>query len=133
MNMTQTFEERLNQILPRITSEDFPAEPGAWERDRLLDLRLPAWSRNWRCASFWRVSSSRRSRSGNNPLRFATINLFRVGHRPARGPQALDKAIDMQGKQGDDKALESLRRVLKKTSFRRAHRAAAQPGALWIC
>jgi hypothetical protein len=23
MNMTQTFEERLNQILPRITSEDF--------------------------------------------------------------------------------------------------------------
>lgn len=108
-----TFEERLNQILPRLTSKELlnnqglSNEIGIWVFDyppeRELEMRAfmteviePALAKN------------------HPPIRFATVNVFdlTIGLLEERG--LLDKAFEMQKYQGNDKALESLRRVLKE-------------------
>jgi len=108
-----TFEERLNQILPRLTSKELlnnqglSNEIGIWVFDyppeRELEMRAfmteviePALAKN------------------HPPIRFATVNVFdlAIGLLEERG--LLDKAFEMQKSQGNDKALESLRRVLKE-------------------
>lgn len=108
-----TFEERLNQILPRLTSKELlnnqglSNEIGFWVFDyppeRELEMRAftteviePALAKN------------------HPPIRFATVNVFdlAIGLLEERG--LLDKAFEMQMAQGNDKALESLRRVLKE-------------------
>lgn len=111
--MTQTFEDRLNQILPRITSDDFlqnrglgneigfwifdyPPEEELVMRDFLATVIEPALSKR------------------QPPLRHATLDLFDLVVGLLEDRNLLDKAIEMQGKQGDAKALESLRRVLKE-------------------
>ena len=111
--MSQSFEQRLNQILPRITSEDFlqnrglgneigfwifdyPPEEELAMRDFLASVVEPALSKH------------------QPPLRFATINLLELVVGVLEERKLLDKAIDMQAGQGDEKTLESLRRVLKE-------------------
>ncbi|HRQ45781.1 MAG TPA: DUF1788 domain-containing protein [Rhodocyclaceae bacterium] len=111
--MSETFEQRLNQILPRITSEDFlqnrglgneigfwifdyPPEEELAMRDFLASVVEPALQKR------------------QPPLRFASINLFELVVDLLEDRKLLDKAIEMQHSQGDTKALESLRRVLKE-------------------
>jgi hypothetical protein len=108
-----SFEERLNQILPRLTSKelltnqglsneigfwvfDYPPEFELEMRSFLTDVIEPALKKN------------------HPPIRFAAVNVFdlAIGLLEERG--LLDKALDMQIKQGNTKALESLRRVLKE-------------------
>jgi hypothetical protein len=48
------------------------------------------------------------------PIRFATVNVFDLAIGLLEERNLLDKALDMQQTQGDNKALESLRRVLKE-------------------
>ncbi|MDD4946835.1 MAG: DUF1788 domain-containing protein [Gallionella sp.] len=108
-----TFEERLNQILPRLTSNELlnnqglSNEIGFWVFDyppeRELEMRAftteviePALARN------------------HPPIRFATVNVFDLAIRLLEERGLLDKAFEMQKTQGNDKALESLRRVLKE-------------------
>ena len=109
--MSTTFDERLNQILPRITSPEFLAnkglgnEIGFWIFDyppeRELDMRgfvsgvvVPALEK----AS----------------VKAAEVNLFEVLIGLLDDRKLLDRAIEMQATKGDDAALAALRSVLKE-------------------
>lgn len=113
MNMTQTFEERLNQILPRITSEDFLQNRGLGNEIGFWIFDYPP-EQELAMREFLGSVVEPALKKRQPPLRFATINLFELVIGLLEDRKLLDKAIDMQGKQGDDKALESLRRVLKE-------------------
>lgn len=111
--MTMTFEERLNQILPRITSRDFldskglgneigfwifdyPAEREIEVRDFVSGTVLPALSRQ--------VPA----------VQAACIDLLDLVTGLLEERKLLDKAMDMQLAKGDDNTLAALRSVLKE-------------------
>lgn len=111
--MSATFNERLNQIIPKLTSPDvlenhgsggeigfwvfdYPPEEELAMRAFLHDVVLPALGKH------------------QPALRTAAVNLFDLTIGLLEERKLLDKAIDMQKTQGDAKALESLRRVLKE-------------------
>lgn len=111
--MSLTFEERLNQILPRVRSEDFLSskglgnEIGFWIFDyppeRELDMRdflsntvLPALEKS------------------QPPLRVAHINLFELVTGILEERNLLEKVFQMQQTKGDEAVLAALRPVLKE-------------------
>lgn len=108
-----TFEERLNQILPRLTSkkllnnEGLSNEIGFWVFDYPPELELEMR------AFLNEVIEPALSRH-HPPIRFVTVNLFELAIGWLEERKLLDKAFEMQKFQGDAKALESLRRVLKE-------------------
>lgn len=121
--MSQTFHERLNQVLPRIMSDDFlnngglGNEIGFWIFDyppeQEMDMR-----------DFLHRVIEPALEKRQPPLRFATVNLFELVIGLLEERKLLDKAIEMQRTQGDAKVLESLRRVLKEDKL--AERLIAQ-------
>lgn len=111
--MTLSLEERLNQILPRITSRDFldskglGNEIGFWVFDyppeRELDVRnfvvgtvLPALAKQ------------------SPPVQVATVNLLQLVTDLLEERKLLDKTLEMQKAKGDDSTLAALRSVLKE-------------------
>lgn len=111
--MTLSLEERLNQILPRITSRDFldskglGNEIGFWIFDyppeRELDVRnfvagtvLPALAKQ------------------SPPIHVATVNLLQLVTDLLEERKLLDKTLEMQKTKGDDSTLAALRSVLKE-------------------
>ena len=121
--MTLSFDERLNQILPRLTSRDFldskglGNEIGFWifdyPPDRELDMRsflkgvvLPALAKQ--------VPA----------LRADTIDLLQLVTTLLEERNLLEKAMDMQLRKGDDSTLTALRSVLKEDKI--AQKIAAQ-------
>jgi Domain of unknown function (DUF1788) len=107
------FEDRLNQIIPRLTSNellnnqglsneigfwvfDYPPESELEMRAFLKDVIEPALAKH------------------QPAIKFATVNIFDLAIGLLEERKLLDKALDMQQTQGDAKALESLRRVLKE-------------------
>lgn len=111
--MSLSLEERLNQILPRVTSPDFLEskglgnEIGFWIFDyppeRELDVRefvagtvLPALSK--------RAPS----------LRTGVVNLLDLVTNLLEERKLLDKTLAMQTDKGDDSTLAALRSVLKE-------------------
>ena len=111
--MSSAFEERLNGILPKLTSDDFlrnrglgneigfwifdyPPEQEMAMRDFLHGVVIPALDKH------------------HPAIRSSTVNLFDLTIGLLEERNLLDKALDMQLTQGDAKTLESLRRVLKE-------------------
>lgn len=111
--MKLSLEERLNQILPRIASDDFLQskglgnEIGFWIFDyppeRELDVRsflngtvVPALSK--------RVPA----------IKAEVVDLFKLVTELLQERNLLDKAIEMQKNKGDDSTLAALRSVLKE-------------------
>ena len=111
--MKLSFDERLNQILPRITSRDFldskglGNEIGFWifdyPPDREMDMRdflsstvLPALAKQV------------------PPVRAAKVDLLQLVTDVLEERKLLDKAIEMQQAKGDDSTLAALRSVLKE-------------------
>jgi hypothetical protein len=111
--MTLSLEERLNQILPRITSRDFldskglGNEIGFWIFDyppeREIDVRdflsgtvLPALPKQV------------------PPIKAATVNLLQLVTEILEERKLLDKTFEMQAGKGDDSTLAALRSVLKE-------------------
>ena len=111
--MTFTLDERLNQIIPRITSRDFldskglGNEIGFWIFDyppeREMDVRdflngtvLPALSKH--------VPT----------IRAGTVNLLTLVSELLEERNLLEKAMEMQLDKGDESALAALRSVLKE-------------------
>ena len=111
--MKFTLDERLNQIIPRITSREFldskglGNEIGFWIFDyppeREMDVRdflngtvLPALSKN--------VPT----------IRAATVNLLTLVSELLEERNLLEKAMEMQLDKGDESALAALRSVLKE-------------------
>ena len=123
MSVTLTLDERLNQILPRLTSRDFldskglGNEIGFWifdyPPDREMDVRAfltgtvqPALAKQ--------VPS----------IKSATVDLFQLVTDLLDDRKLLDKAMDMQLAKGDDSTLAALRSVLKEDKI--AQKIAAQ-------
>lgn len=121
--MSQDLNERLNQILAKLTSKDlltnqglgneigfwifdYPPEDEMTVRGFLQDVILPALDKH------------------QPPLKVASVNLFDLVIGLLEERKLLDKAIEMQRTQGDAKTLESLRRVLKEDKL--AERLVAQ-------
>lgn len=117
------FNERLNQILPKLTSKDvlenqgsggeigfwifdYPPEEEVAMRAFLHDVVMPALDKH------------------QPTIRAAEVNLFDLVIGLLEERKLLDKAIEMQRTQGDAKTLESLRRVLKEDKL--AERLVAQ-------
>ena len=111
--MTRSLEERLNQILPRITSRDFldskglgneigfwifdyPPERELEVRDFLSSTVLPALSKQ------------------TPAMRCAVVNLLELVTDLLQERKLLDKAIALQKTKGNDGALAALRSVLKE-------------------
>jgi hypothetical protein len=111
--MTFTLDERLNQIIPKITSREFldskglGNEIGFWIFDyppeREMDVRnflngtvLPALSKHIPA------------------IRAATVNLLMLVTELLEERNLLEKAIEMQANKGDESALAALRSVLKE-------------------
>ena len=111
--MALTFEERLNQALPRLASTDVLDNKGAggeigfWIFDYPPEREMEM--RTWLSEV---IEPGLRKQKPN--LKFATIDLFEcvIGLLEARG--LLDKAFEMQLKKGDEALLRSLRSVLKE-------------------
>ena len=121
--MTLSLEDRLNQILPRITSRDFldskglgneigfwifdyPPEREVDVRDFLTGTVLPALPKQI------------------PPVRAATVNLLHLVTEILEERKLLDKTFEMQAGKGDDATLAALRSVLKED--RLAQKIAAQ-------
>jgi hypothetical protein len=111
--MSNNFNERLNQILPKLTSKDvlenhgsggeigfwifdYPPEEEGAMRAFLHDVVMPALAKH------------------QPAVRAVDVNLFDLVIGLLEERKLLDKAIEMQRTQGDAKTLESLRRVLKE-------------------
>jgi hypothetical protein len=111
--MTLSLEDRLNRILPRITSRDFlhskglGNEIGFWIFDyppeREVDVRdflsgtvLPALPKQV------------------PPIRAAAVNLLQLVTEILEERKLLDKTFEMQAGKGDDSTLAALRSVLKE-------------------
>ncbi len=111
--MTLTLEERLNQILPRITSRDFldskglgneigfwifdyPPERELEVRDFLTGTVLPALAK------------------AVPAVQTATVDLLQLVTGLLEERKLLDKTLEMQKTKGDDSTLAALRSVLKE-------------------
>ena len=111
--MILSFDERLNQILPRVTSRDFldskglGNEIGFWifdyPPDRELDMR-----------SFLYGTVLPTIAKQVPALRAETIDLLQLVTGLLEERKLLDKTMDMQLRNGDDSTLAALRSVLKE-------------------
>ena len=116
--MSQKLDERLNQILPRLTCPDvlankgsggeigfwifdYPPEDEMAVRAFLQDSVLPALARH------------------QPTIRVTAINLFELVIDLLEERKLLDKVIEMQRTQGDARTLASLRGVLKEDKLAR--------------
>lgn len=111
--MTQTFNQRLNQILPRITSQEFLQNRGLGNEIGFWIFEYPA-EEELAMRAFLDETVVPALAKHQPPLRHACVNLFELVTGLLEERKLLDKAIDMQAKQGNDKALQSLRSVLQE-------------------
>jgi hypothetical protein len=111
--MTTRFEERLNQVLPRLLSPDVLSNQGAggeigfWIFDYPPEHELTV--RTW-----LQTVIEPGLRKQVPAIRYQTINLFQFIIELLQERKLLDKALDMQANKGDAALLASLRSVLKE-------------------
>ena len=111
--MSNRFEERLNQVLPRLASSDVldnrgaGGEIGFWIFDYPpeQELHVRSWLTDVIEPGLRKVKPE---------LRFATVDLFECVISLLEERGLLTKVLEMQMKQGDEAVLRSLRSVLKE-------------------
>ena len=124
--MSLSFNERLNRILPRITSEKFLKnegqgnEIGYWIFDYPPECELEV-------RDFIAGTVLPRLAGHKPPLRFQVVNLFELIVELLRERKLLDKALQMQAAKGNDAVAAALRPVLKEDKL--AQRLAQQVDA----
>lgn len=108
-----SFEERLNQALPRLASSDVLDNKGAGGEIGFWIFDYPP-EREMEMRAWLDEVIEPGLRKQKPDLKFATIDLFEcvVGLLEERG--LLDKAFDMQLKKGDEALLGNLRSILKE-------------------
>lgn len=108
-----TFEERLNQALPRLASPDVLDNKGAGGEIGFWIFDYPP-EREMEMRAWLDEVIEPGLRKQKPDLKFATIDLFEcvVGLLEERG--LLDKAVEMQLKKGDEALLGNLRSILKE-------------------
>lgn len=111
--MTLTLEERLNQILPRITSRDFLESKGLGNEIGFWIFDYPP-EREMDVRGFLSGTVVPALGKQAPPIRCAVIDLLELVTELLEERKLLDKAIAMQQSKGDDGALAALRSVLKE-------------------
>lgn len=111
--MTLTLEERLNKIIPRITSSDFLQskglgnEIGFWIFDYPPEREMDV--RDFLCGTVLSALSKHVP-----PIKAETVNLVALVTELLEERNLLDKAMEMQQTKGDESTLAALRSVLKE-------------------
>jgi hypothetical protein len=109
--MSTRLNERLNQLLPTITSEDFLKGKGLGNELACHIFEYPA-EYELQVRDFLHTVILKRLKSDYSDLAVKHINLFEtlMGYLESRN--LLDKALEMGAKEGDAAALRALRGVL---------------------
>lgn len=111
--MTLTLEERLNQVLPRITSRDFLESKGLGNEIGFWIFDYPP-EREMDVRGFLSGTVVPALGKQAPPIRCDVIDLLELVTDLLEERKLLDKAIAMQQSKGDDGALAALRSVLKE-------------------
>ena len=121
--MKLTLDERLNQIIPRITSRDFLDSKGLGNEIGFWIFDYPP-ERELHVRDFFTSTVLPALGKQIPPIRAGTVNLLELVADLLRGRNLLEKAMDMQLAKGDESTLAALRAVLKEDKL--AQKIAAQ-------
>ena len=111
--MSTTFEERLNQALPRLASPDVLDNNGAGGEIGFWIFDYPP-EREMEMRSWLSEVIEPGLRKQKPDLKFVTVDLFECVISLLEERGLLDKAFEMQLKKGDEALLSTLRSVLKE-------------------
>jgi hypothetical protein len=111
--MSNRFEERLNQVLPRLASSDVLDNRGAGGEIGFWIFDYPP-EQEMHVRSWLSDVIEPGLRKVKPELRFATVDLFECVISLLEERGLLTKVLEMQMKQGDEAVLRSLRSVLKE-------------------
>ena len=111
--LTTQFEERLNQVLPRLTSPDVLSNQGAGGEIGFWIFDYPPEQEMAMRA--WLTNVIEPGLSKHSPtIRFQIVDLFQLVVDLLEERKLFDKACEMQTNKGDAAVLASLRSVLKE-------------------
>lgn len=119
--MSDNFRERLNRILPRLTSAKFLANEGQGNEIGFWVFDYPA-EREMEMRDF--VTETVVPALGKHQLRPAVVNLFDLIIGLLEDRNLYDRVLDIQSNNGNEAALKALRPVLKEDKL--AQRIASQ-------
>ena len=111
--MALSFEERLNQILPKISFDEFLNSKGLGNEIGFWIFEYPP-ERAMEMRDFLTRMVLSSLNKSQPPIRAGIINLFDLVIQLLQERQLLDKAIDMQQTKGDEAVMAALRPVLKE-------------------
>jgi hypothetical protein len=111
--MALTFEERLNQILPKISSVEFLNSKGLGNEIGFWIFDYPP-EREMEMRDFLTRTVLTSLNKSQPPIRAGVINLFDLVIGLLQERKLLDKAIEMQRTKGDEAVMAALRPVLKE-------------------
>jgi hypothetical protein len=111
--MSTTFEDRLNQALPRLASPDVLDNKGAGGEIGFWIFDYPP-EREMEMRSWLSEVIEQGLRKQKPDLKFVTVDLFECVISLLEERGLLDKAFEMQLKKGDEALLSTLRSVLKE-------------------
>lgn len=111
--MSTGFEERLNKILPKITSESFLKSRGLGNEIGFWVFDYPA-EREMDMREFLQGTIVPALAKTIPSIRHATVNLFDLVISLLEERNLLEKAIELQTRKGDEAVLDALRPVLKE-------------------
>lgn len=111
--MSLSFDERLNGILPRITSEKFLKNEGQGNEIGYWIFDYPP-ERELQMRSFVADTVLPKLARHKPPLRVHTVNLFELVIGLLQERKLLDKALQMQASKGNDAVAGALGPVLKE-------------------
>lgn len=111
--MPLTFEECLNQILPKVSSPDFLNSKGLGNEIGFWIFDYPA-ERELEMRSFFNQTILPNLARSQPPIRVVEINLFNLVIELLGDRKLLDKVLEMQRTKGDEAVLNALRPILKE-------------------
>ena len=111
--MNFTLEERLNQILPRVTSRDFLGSKGLGNEIGFWIFDYPP-EREMDVRSFLTGTVLPALGKHVPPIKADAVDLLKLVTDLLEERNLLDKAMEMQKNKGDDSTLSALRSVLKE-------------------
>jgi len=113
IKMTKALDERLNQIIPKITSQDFLESKGLGNEIGFWVFDYPP-ENELEVRGFMEGTILPALAKKVPKVRVATVNLFKLVCEILEERNLLNKALEMQQAKGDESALAALRSVLKE-------------------
>ncbi len=111
--MALSFEERLNQILPKLTSDEFLNSKGLGNEIGFWIFDYPP-ERELAMRDFLNNTILTALNKTQPPIRVGILNLFDVVIQLLEERKLLDKVIEMQRLKGDEAVMAALRPILKE-------------------